>query len=84
MTQTLDGWIDSYLDHLREETGWIDIRGLQVGAGRAHRFPIEELYIPLTTSTGVFEHDKPVERKPFPLEDALADNRLVIVGDPGG
>lgn len=38
-----------YLESLREQTAWIDIRGLQVGTGRAHRFPIEELYVPLTT-----------------------------------
>ena len=38
-----------YLRWLREETAWIDIRGLQVGSGKAHRFPIEDLYIPLTT-----------------------------------
>ena len=40
-----------YLTTLRERTAYIDIRGLQVGSGRAPRFPIEELYIPLTTSS---------------------------------
>jgi hypothetical protein len=38
-----------YFDALRQETAFIDIRGLQVGAGKAYRFPIEDLYIPLTT-----------------------------------
>ena len=41
-----------YLQALRDRTSHIDIRGLQVGSGRAPRFPIEELYIPLTTSGG--------------------------------
>ncbi len=39
-----------YLESLREQTGWINIRGLQVGTGKAQRFPIDELYIPLTTA----------------------------------
>ena len=38
-----------YLNSLREETAYIDIRGLVVGSGKAHRFPIEDLFIPLTT-----------------------------------
>jgi hypothetical protein len=38
-----------YLKWLREHTAWISIRGLQVGSGKAHRFPIEDLYIPLKT-----------------------------------
>jgi hypothetical protein len=37
-----------YLEALREQTAWIDIRGLQVGTQKLHRFPIEDLYIPLT------------------------------------
>ncbi len=41
-----------YLAWLREQTAWIDIRGLQVGAGKAYRFPIQNLYIPLTTAGG--------------------------------
>ncbi|HZT32156.1 MAG TPA: SUMF1/EgtB/PvdO family nonheme iron enzyme [Bryobacteraceae bacterium] len=65
-----------YLAWLREQAAWIDIRGLQVGAGRVHRFPIDELYIPLTTAGGE-------ERKSVRLEEALAHQRLVIVGDPG-
>jgi formylglycine-generating enzyme required for sulfatase activity len=39
-----------YLQALRARTGFIDIRGLQVGTGRAFRFPIEELFISLTTT----------------------------------
>ena len=38
-----------YLIALREETAYIDIRGLRVGNEAAHRFPIDELYTPLTT-----------------------------------
>jgi hypothetical protein len=39
-----------YLAWLREHTGWIEIRGLQVGSGQVHRFPIRDLYTPLTTT----------------------------------
>ncbi len=66
----------AYLEYLREQTAWIDIRGLQVGAGKAYRFPIEELYIPLATQSGA-------ARKAVVLEEALTHQRLVIVGDPG-
>jgi hypothetical protein len=72
-----------YLDYLREQTGWIDIRGLQVGTGKAHRFPIEDLYIPLTTARSARAAAEGAERKPMKLEAALACHRLVIVGDPG-
>jgi hypothetical protein len=64
----------AYLHYLREQTAWIDIRGLQVGTGRAYRFPIEDLYIPLTTCT---------EAHVVELEQALEHDLLVIVGDPG-
>ena len=39
-----------YLESLRDQTSHIDIRGLQVGTGRVHRFPIEDLFISLTTT----------------------------------
>jgi len=71
-----------YLEWLREQTATIDIRGLGVGSGKAHKFPIEDLYIPLTTQR---EAEAPTERerKPMELEEALVHRRLVIVGDPG-
>ncbi|MGH9454612.1 MAG: DUF4062 domain-containing protein, partial [Terriglobia bacterium] len=46
-----------YLEYLRGQTAWIDIRGLQVGTGKAHKFPIEDLYIRLTTASTVGELD---------------------------
>jgi hypothetical protein len=49
---TVQGDPAKYLDSLRKETAFIDIRGLQVGTGKAYRFPIEDLYIPLTTAAG--------------------------------
>ncbi len=68
----------AYLAFLREQAAWIDIRGLQVGTGRAYRFPIEELYIPLTTYIG-----REVESRAVELEEALEYTHLVVVGDPG-
>jgi hypothetical protein len=73
-----------YLEQLREQCSWIDIRGLQVGTGKAHRFPIEDLYIPLTmTAAPGREPTEKAERRAVPLEEALTHRRLVIVGDPG-
>ena len=87
-----------YLQWLSNHTGFINIRGLQVGKGKAHRFPIEELYITLTTAA-----ERPAEKRgesrrskedlselvaereaaSVPLQSALRSDRLVIVGDPG-
>ncbi|MEE8587640.1 MAG: SUMF1/EgtB/PvdO family nonheme iron enzyme [Acidobacteriota bacterium] len=79
-----------YLRILREETAYIDIRGLQVGSGKASRFPIDELYMSLqTASTQVRKAGK--KGRPTPvgqpvrleLEKALVSPRLVVIGDPG-
>jgi len=73
-----------YLRWLQDETAWIDIRGLQVGTGKAYRFPIDDLYIPLTTA-GAGEARGPGKEAPesVPLEQALSHRKLVIEGDPG-
>jgi hypothetical protein len=75
-----------YLQWLREQTATIDIRGLGVSAGKAHNFPIEDLYIPLTTprqSGRWYSLKAAVKREPMDLQESLAHRRLVIVGDPG-
>ena len=72
-----------YLESLRKDTAFIDIRGLQVGTGKAYRFPIEDLYIPLTTAADPGERGELAGREPVRLEDALHHPRLVITGDPG-
>ncbi len=79
-----------YLEDLRRRTAHIDIRGLQVGTGRVNRFPIEELFITLTT-TGVSPRSDDennvfvfFEQRAVPLHEALHNDRLVVVGDPGG
>lgn len=91
-----------YLRHLLEKTSYIDIRGLQVGTGQANRFPIEQLFISLTTtgpstlpeSNVNGHHIKPrdsdenqesaiIDQRAVPLHEALRNDRLVIVGDPG-
>jgi hypothetical protein len=78
-----DGDPRRYLAHLREQTGTIGIRGLQVGSGKAYRFPIDQLYIPLTTASLAGRGTPGPERAPVGLETALRHERLVIVGDPG-
>ena len=78
-----------YLAALREETAYIDIRGLRVGNEAVHRFPIDELYTPLTTVLAG-EERKPKEgedemrrQEPVPLQRALENRCVVLVGDPG-
>ena len=80
-----------YLRSLRSQTAYIDIRGLQVGSGKASRFPIEELYIALKTAPlqnrdalGVLSPDRSERPEPIELETALSHRRLVVTGDPGG
>ena len=80
-----------YLEVHCERTAHIDIRGLAVGSGKAMRFPIEELYIPLTTSAS--DTDKQALRRNAgaseepaghtKLHEALQNQHLAIVGDPG-
>jgi formylglycine-generating enzyme required for sulfatase activity len=76
-----------YLTWLRGQTATIDIRGLGVGSGKAHAFPIQQLYIPLTTAADPSGRDpetpEPAERRPVELQETLTHPRLVIVGDPG-
>ena len=80
-----------YLKYLKDETQYIDIRGLVSGEGKAHQFQIDELYIPLkTSSTGLSEKKLKERRRPVDLEsreadlqEALKQAPLVIQGDPG-
>jgi len=80
---TIHGDPAKYLDALRQETAFIDIRGLQVGTGKAYRFPIEDLYIPLTTSAGPGAFAELAVRKPAEPDDEAKQPRFVITGDPG-
>ncbi len=79
-----------YLQHLKDRVSHIDIRGLQVGSGKAQSFPIDQLYIPLTTTDAQrtptpneqsSRQENPPDR--IELNRALEHRRLVIVGDPG-
>jgi formylglycine-generating enzyme required for sulfatase activity len=85
-----------YLEVLRQRTAYIDIRGLLVGTGKAHRFPIEEIFIPLSTA-GVAEEGSKGRRAGLGPEDLGPDGRgrvalqailrprcrAVVIGDPG-
>jgi formylglycine-generating enzyme required for sulfatase activity len=56
-----------YLKHLREETGYIDVRGLIPGKSKAPKFLIDALYIPFKIN----------------LQEVLKEPRLFIKGAPG-
>jgi formylglycine-generating enzyme required for sulfatase activity len=73
-----------YLQTLWEDTRFIAIRGLRVGNESAHQFNIDQLYTPLTTVlAGAERKEGLAERKPVPLQQALQNPRVVLVGDPG-
>ncbi len=99
---------DKYLRELLETTSFINIRGLAVRTGNAHRFPIEDLYIALKSRMGVRDPEEASKGKPrgkksgqadeksamhlegmmresgeVPLQAALSERRLVVIGDPG-
>lgn len=84
-----------YLLDLLDKTAYIDIRGLSVGTGQAHRFPIEQLFMSLTTAVGpkaegrrgkLRDHDAKTDMEQHGsvlLQQAMQNDRLIIVGDPG-
>ncbi|MBN1341619.1 MAG: SUMF1/EgtB/PvdO family nonheme iron enzyme [Phycisphaerae bacterium] len=88
------GSTTKYLRCLRGETYYIDVRGLEVGSGKATLLQIDQLYIPLTTTArperdelkeadgeGALEAMR--EARETDLREALGHRRLVVVGDPG-
>jgi formylglycine-generating enzyme required for sulfatase activity len=96
-----------YLRKLHGRSAYIDIRGLLVGSGHAPQFPIEDLFIALTTTSHRPEKEEASprgraaqrgrRRRPrlpdevagiervghAPLHEALANPRVVVVGEPG-
>ncbi len=89
----------AYLRDLLDKNAHIDIRGLSVGTGKAHRFPIEQLFISLTTTPVPGQRGEPAKgRRPrrgkaatvasgdagsVPLHQAMHSDRLIVIGDPG-
>jgi len=81
-----------YLRRLEEQTAYIDITGMRTGSGEAYSLPIDDIYIPLTTSApgphdydGDRELDVARERgsRRVELGEVLAQRCVLIVGDPG-
>lgn len=73
-----------YLHNLYEVCRYIDIRGLHVGSGKAHRFPIEELYIPLQFRANAAVSSRNLSEIPDEQLKAILGHRCsVLIGDPG-
>jgi hypothetical protein len=70
-----------YLKFLWDDTAYIDIRGLSTTSEDVYRFRIDELYTPLTTVAAP-ENPKS-EHQSVPLQRALENRCVVLVGDPG-
>ncbi|MBI1787779.1 MAG: NACHT domain-containing protein [Acidobacteria bacterium] len=87
VTAAIAGDPTRYVKALREETSHFDVQGLKFGDNRAYRFPIDEFYIPLTTSSRAgADPAMPGEMRArsIPLQEALpAHRKLLVVGDPG-
>lgn len=79
----------AYLEYLHKECGWIDVRGLIVGSGKAPRLPIGDVYIPLRAAGGGVREKKGALAgqdglRSVSLDEMLKHRKLVVVGDPGG
>jgi formylglycine-generating enzyme required for sulfatase activity len=75
-----------YLNALWEDTAYIEIRGLRVSNDAVYKFRIDELYTPLTTVLAQEKRKKEEElasHKAVPLQQALENRRVLLVGDPG-
>jgi hypothetical protein len=72
-----------YLEYLRNETAYIEIRGLTLTVAEAPRFPIGDLYIPLLDDMESGHEIEGSRARRKTLDDCLARTRLVILGDPG-
>ncbi|MBN2443824.1 MAG: SUMF1/EgtB/PvdO family nonheme iron enzyme [Spirochaetales bacterium] len=86
----VDENLPDYLAWILDECGFIDIRGVMVGSGRVHKFRIDELYIPLTTTNHRGDEkerlhtDAMIEsRGEVPLSHLLSHQYVTIIGDPG-
>jgi hypothetical protein len=86
-TPAIAGDPTRYIEALRDETSHFDVQGLKFGDNRAYRFPIDEFYIPLTTTSRAgADPAAPGEMRArsIPLQEALpAYRKLMVVGDPG-
>ena len=84
----------AYLTSLWNQTRHIEITNLRTSDGSANVFDIDEIYTPLTTVLAL-QHPKgrgepgsealgdDARVGPVPLEQALEQPRLMLVGDPG-
>lgn len=66
--------VEEYLRAVRQETGFLDMRGLKIDLAR--NIPLEALYIPLHT-LGSHQDDE------TPLEASLRHQRVLIQGEAG-
>jgi formylglycine-generating enzyme required for sulfatase activity len=81
-TATVDQDPDTYLKFLEDDTRQIRIKGLKTKRSEPYIFPIDEIYIPLTTLASSESSGIGRQRR-IALEQALTNHKLVIVGDPG-
>jgi formylglycine-generating enzyme required for sulfatase activity/3',5'-cyclic AMP phosphodiesterase CpdA len=78
-----------FLRYVKANTEFIDIRGLLVGSGKALRFSIDDIYIPLELTRTTVDHEgrthsgaETPTQKVAPSE-ILGHRLVVVLGDPG-
>jgi formylglycine-generating enzyme required for sulfatase activity len=74
-----------YLDYLRHECSYIDIRGIHTGRPEAQRISLESLYMTLRYLRSASDRRGAAEAEDSgdPLELTLQDRCTAILGDPG-
>jgi formylglycine-generating enzyme required for sulfatase activity/predicted MPP superfamily phosphohydrolase len=77
-----------YFEWLNEECTWVELRGLQVPSGKAHKFKMADLYTPLYTTAGLKEEEGRsdkigMQQRKVNLDELVKQPRSVIIGDPG-
>ena len=84
---TIEADPHDYLTQLHDDCAYIDIRGLQVSSGKAYKFGIEELYIPLKTSGQTSKIRQTGEQmdvgRRLELHEILSQQYITVIGDPG-
>ncbi len=82
---------ETYLGWLEDKTRQIRITGLSTKRAEPYVFPVDEIYIPLTTSAAGDAPREPGARgakgeereRRVVLEQTLGNRRVVLIGDPG-
>jgi len=76
-----------YVKYLQSEAMYMDVGGLMIGQSKTHLFRIDELYVPLLTTTAHWPSTRRSKRgsrlQEVLISDVIESSMVIIVGDPG-